>query len=224
MTTISLLEDLSLYQVASVESKQDFCLEGRVFRKQKNEYIFHLRDEVREVYVIRSGYAVLERESEEHGVRNIFVLHPGEIANEVILDRRSASISCSALTDIEIFAIPRDAFLRMMDQDPSLNHYVIESMALKIRKLYHQLESTTKPTKLRHQVASRIWKFGHDYGVRCENYIEIPFEIRITFLAGFVGSNRETVSRTIKTLSDQGILSIQKGICRIYDMDALKNQ
>ena len=53
--------------------------------------------------------------------------------------------------------------------------------------------------------------------------MQIPFELRITLLAGFMGSNRETISRIVKQMSEAGIVSIEKGECRIYDLDRLKD-
>ncbi len=197
--------------------------EGIVRHIEKNQYLFRIRESVDSIYIVLSGYAVLVRESEDHGIRNIFLVSEGDIANEVILDYKSASISCRAVSNMTVLCITRDRFLKLMEEDRSLNKYVIDSMAKKIRRLYHQVESSTRPTKLGHQVASRLWKFCRDYGVEQDGVIEIPFEIRITLLAGFVGSNRETVSRIVKRMTEQKILTIKNGTCRVFDITALKN-
>ena len=95
------------------------------------------------------------------------------------------------------------------------------SMAKKISKLYRQVANTTKMMILEDQVSAKLWKIGHDYGIEKEEGIVIPFDLSITLLAQLVGSNRESVSRTIKKLSNAHLVSIIHGRCIIYDLDAL---
>ncbi len=222
MKDLQYLEKLNFYQAAG-ESVKEKLRKGVIIRSYKRkEYLFHIRDRVESLFVVSEGFAVVERDSQDHGTKSIFLLGSGDFANEVILDQSPASVSCYALTDLTVVCIPRILFLELMKADFSFSKLVVDSMALKIRKLYHQVESTTKPTKLDHQVASRLWKFGRDYGIQKGEFLELPFRVSITFLASFVGSNRETVSRIVKKMADENILSIKNGTCIIYDMDKLK--
>ena len=217
------LTDLDIYKKATKKTQNALLENGCTVKIKKGEHLFNIRDKVNVVYLIISGYAVLSRDSDEHGVRNIFLLGEGSLLNEVILDGVSASSSCLARSDLTVIGYPRSDMLGIMKADFFFNRYVINSMALKIRKLYHMLEISTKSTHLDNQTASRIWKFARDLGIKRDGYVQIPFELRITLLAGFMGSNRETISRIVKQMSEAGMLSIEKGECRIYDLDKLKN-
>ena len=217
------LTDLDIYKKSSRQTKAALADRGNILNIKKGEFLFNIRDKVNVVYLIISGYAVLSRNSEKYGVRNIFLLGAGSLLNEVILDGISASISCQALSDLTVIFYSRSDLLGIMKANFSFNRYVINSMALKIRKLYHMLEISNKGTHLDRQTASRIWKFARDFGIKKDGYVLIPFELRITLLAGFIGSSRETISRIVKQMSEDGILSIEKGECRIYDLDRLKN-
>lgn len=188
----------------------------------KGRYLFRIRDEVDFIYVVSSGFLLLERESDGHGDKCVFLVGPDEMVNEVVLDSASASITCKAISDAKILAFPRSSFRDLMQEDFGLNQFVVSSMARKIRRLYHMVEGSTKVTRLDHQVASRLWKFARDYGVKEERDTLLPFELRVTTLAGFVGSNRESVSRVIGKMTEEKVLSIRGGICRIYDMERLK--
>ncbi len=220
---LTILTDLKLFKESREETRQTILRNTRVIRLAKGKTLFRIRDRVDNIYLVASGFVVLERESEDHGGRNVFLLGKDELINEVILDYSTASVNCKAIADADIIAFPREIFLSCMKEDFGFNQYVIRSMAIKIRKMYHMIESSTKMTRLDHMVASRIWKFAKDFGVQKEGYIQLPFELRITTLAGFVGSNRETVSRIIKKISEERILSIEKGVCKIYDADRLKD-
>ncbi|MDO4622612.1 MAG: Crp/Fnr family transcriptional regulator [Eubacteriales bacterium] len=208
--------------LASSEVTREYLLNNTIIRTcKKKNYLFELRDPVDSVYLLLDGFVVLDRESDSHGIKSIFLLGKGDLLNEVILDSNTASVTCRALSDCTVLCIPKTVLLHLMEQDWQLNQYILHSMTKKIRKLYRLLESTTRTTTLRHQIASRIWKFANDHGEQTENFLVIPFDMRITLIADFVGSNRETVSRIIKEMNELHILSLKNGTCMIYDMDKL---
>ena len=221
MNIRSIIDCIPILNKAEPASKAKIVTYGISDKYQKGTYLFRVRDQVNRIYIVVSGVAVLERVNRNNDKRAIFLLSQGDIINEVILEEPVSSINCYALSDIEVVSFSRTQFLEIMEHDFYLTRMVIESMAKKIRKLYHQVENTTKMMKLDMQVASRLWKIARDYGILVEGHTEIPFDISITFLADLVGSNRETISRVIKKMSEDNILSIKNGKCLIYDMDAL---
>ncbi len=223
MNIQNIIDIIPILEKAAPASKTKIITYGVTKKFSKGEYLFRVREQVSRVYIIVSGYAILERVNQHSDKRAIFLLSQGDIINEVILEQPVSSINCYALSNLEVISFSQGQFLEIMEQDFAFTKMVIESMAIKIRKLYHQLENTTKMMKLDRQVASRLWKIARDYGIHCDDSIRIPFDISITFLADLVGSNRETISRTVKKLSDEGILSIKNGKCVIYKMEMLRD-
>lgn len=222
MNIRSIVEAVPILSQSDPSSKAKMISYGINTKYKKGEYLFCARDHVKRIYIVVSGYVVLERVNRNNDKRAIFLLSNGCLINEVILSEPVSSINCYALSDLEVVSFTRSQFLEIMEQDFFFTRLVIESMSLKIRKLYHQMENTTKMMNLEKQVASRLWKIGRDYGVDEKEYIIIPFDITITFLADLVGSNRETISRIIKKLSADDILSINKGTCKIYNLEKLR--
>ncbi|MDO4633866.1 MAG: Crp/Fnr family transcriptional regulator [Eubacteriales bacterium] len=215
------MENTELFSKASPESRAKILAYAVIAKYKKGEYLFRMREKVSSVYILVSGYAVLERVNRNNDRRAIFLLGEGTMLNEIILQRPESSINCYAKTEVTVVKISREQFLEIMEGDFGFTRMVMDSMSDKIRRLYHQVENTTKMMKLDKQIASRIWKFSRDYGIEYPEYRELPFRMSITFLAELVGSNRETVSRIIRDFSDQGLLSIRNGVCRVYDMDGL---
>ncbi len=217
------VDTVPLFTQASSPAKAKILSYGIHKRYEKGEYLFRVRDVVSSIYIVLSGLVVLERTDRDSNRRAIFILEQGSIINEVILEEAISSINCYALTDLEVVCFPRNQFLEIMETDFPFTKAVIDSMSMKIRRLYHQLENTTKMNTLSNQVASRLWKLGRDFGVQKDDCLELPFEMSITFLAGLVGSNRETVSRVVKKMAQENILSIRSGKCKIYDVEKLKD-
>jgi CRP-like cAMP-binding protein len=97
-----------------------------------------------------------------------------------------------------------------MEQDLTFAKAVIKSMAMKIRRMYHQLSNTSNSMRLDKQIASKLWKLSRDFGKEKEGKIEIDFDLSITYLADMVGSKRETVSRIVKQLSERQLIEVNK--------------
>lgn len=129
----------------------------------------------------------------------------GQFINEVILDRKSASISCEAFEPSEIISFQREELLNVMEKDFDLTKQMLDMMAKKIRRLYRQLKNTV-PIKMDRKVAAKLWKLSRDYGVEVEDGTLINLKITITYLADMLGSPRETISRAVKVLEEKGMV------------------
>lgn len=217
------LERIPLLSMALPPTKAKIISYAVTKKVKKGEFIFHAREQVDGIYIISKGYAVLEKINKNNDKRAVFILSNGSILNEVILSDPVASIDCYALTDLELIYFSRQHFLEIMQSDFGFTKCVVDSMSKKIRRLYRQIENTTKMMKLDYQVSFRLWKLARDFGVQKETYITFPFDITITFLSELVGSNRESVSRSVKKLNEAGLVSIKNGKCKIYNLDSLKN-
>lgn len=59
--------------------------------------------------------------------------------------------------------IPRERLWTVMERDPALTRAVVQSMALKIRRLYRQLKNTTNALSGEKRLAAKLFKLGRDY-------------------------------------------------------------
>lgn len=223
MNTRQAIEDADVFCDVSVSSRQKLSAVALSQRFTRGEFLFRAKEDVESLYLLTSGYVVLEQTNLQSDRRSIFILGPGQLLNETVLERPKSSISCYALTATEVVSVHRKQFLDLMEQDFALTKAVFCSLSSKMRRLYRQIGNSTKMMTLDIQVSSKIWKMTKDFGVKTEDGIELPFPITITFLASLVGSNRETVSRIVKKLSEEEILSIRNGKCTVSDLNALKN-
>lgn len=133
----------------------------------------------------------------------------------------TASINCEFLSDALVAMFCKKKFLTLMESDFGLTKAVIDSMALKIRRLYHQMKNTSNSVRLDKQIAAKLWKLSLDHGVKCKDGIMIDFDLTITYLADLVGSKRETVSRQVKILIEKKLIIISKSRFIIVDRELL---
>lgn len=200
---------------------------GFIRKYKAKELIYMERQEIDRICFLISGHTAIYRTNKKMERRVIYIQGRGMMLNEEILQEEIASASCVALDHVEILSYSKKQMLEMMKEDFELSKAIMDSMVLKIRRMYRQFANATYALHLERQVASKLWKLAKDYGNyfvidKEETSVEIDFDMTITFLADMVGSKRETVSRVIKKLSDQGVVKYRRNRFEIVNMDKLK--
>ena len=99
----------------------------------------------------------------------------------------------------------RIKFFDIMKEDFELSKVIINSLAIKVRRLYRQSKNSI-PIKVEKRVAAKLWKLSRDYGIPHEDGTLIDLNITITYLADMFGAPRETISRALKILNNEGLI------------------
>ncbi|GHV78879.1 Crp/Fnr family transcriptional regulator [Spirochaetia bacterium] len=222
MTVPDALKKITVLTAASPVSLAELIPYGTIRRYQKGKHIFLERDTVSHFFCILEGIAALYKINSVDEKRGIFVLGSGAMLNEVILDGKPVSLNCEILKDATVLCLERNGFLNVCRKDFGLTKVVMDSMALKIRRLEHQLKNTSTNIRGDKRIASKLWKLSRDFGVCCGRGTEIDFDLTITYLAELLGSQRETVSRQVKLLTEQGLVIVGKSRFIIPDREKLQ--
>lgn len=190
---------------------------GILMEMKSGQHLFRDKDEVNTVYFVIDGMVTLYKINSIGERKVIFAYGKGSMLNEVALQGLQASASCEILKQAVILAFPKRRFLQLMEHDFRLNKAVMDSMALKIRRLYRQLKNTTNAMLGEKRLAAKLWKLSRDHGAKTDQGVVIQMDLTITYLADMMGSKRETVSRQIKKLSEKGLLFYEKNRFTIPD-------
>lgn len=216
------VETIPILQAANPASLAALMPYATLRRADKGTLLFLDRDTVLPVYFLVKGTAALYKLSDNQDKKVIFIYGSGAMLNEEFLDEKPASASCELLTDSLILCFERQRFLFICQQDFGLTKAVMDSMALKIRRLYRQMKNTSNAIRGDRRLASKLWKLSVDHGIPCERGIKIGFNLTITYLADLLGFKRETVSRHLKFLTDRNLVVIERNRFIIPDRDKLK--
>lgn len=214
------LSEFSLF--SQVSKNTVFRLKEICFVKElkKGEHLFRDKEVIKSIYVIKSGKVALYKQSESAQKKVIFILGKDAIINEVIIDDLPASINCEAFEKAEILCFDRMKFLDIMKEDFELSKIIINSLAMKVRRLYRQGKNSI-PIKVEKRVAAKLWKLSRDYGIEIEEGTLIDLNITITYLADMFGAPRETISRALKILNNEGLIINKNKKIIVPDRDKL---
>lgn len=205
-----LISNIKVFQRIKKESIRELEKYLTVKSYKKGQHLFLDRDEVSTIYFVVEGIASLYKLNADNDKKVIFIYGSGDILNEVILQKEVTSLNCEFLSDVKILEIQSEDFLKIMSKDFTLTKNIIDSMAFKIRRLYHQLKNTSNSIRVDKQIASKLWKLSRDFGKKTNEGIEVDFDLSITYLADMLGAKRETVSRQLKLLVQEDLIVVKR--------------
>ncbi len=196
---------------------------GNIITLKKGEILFSEREAVNSMYIILDGFMSLYRNSRYGEIKIIFICTRGEIINEVVLQDEKTSICTKALSDTKLLVIHKSELCQLLQNDYNLTSAIYNSLAMKTRRLYHQVGNANGTYPLEKRLAAKVWKLARDYGEDLSEGRTISFEITVTFLANMLGAKRETISRIISSWRKEGIVNHENGIITILNINELKS-
>ena len=194
---------------------------GKVKRFGKGEVILRAKEDFSYIYFLLSG-RVIQYNLTHLGKRKIlFVLGPGALLNDHVFDSHASSIYCDAIEKCMVLIIPKDDYIKLMEKDFSLVRGTMSDQEKKMWRLFHQLKNTVGNIYMERKLAAKLWKLARDFGIPRDGDVEIDINMNVSFLADMLGVPRETASRTLKSLTDFGLIRHVKKRIIVCDWDGL---
>lgn len=191
---------------------------------RKGELIFLEGDHGNEFYFIGSGSVSIYTFDKSKKVILAF-LREGEYFGEMALMRpglvRSATAEC--LVQTKLFILRRSDFQLLIEQDRNIALLLLDYTMERLRRANQQIYDLTF-LNVRTRILKRLLILAEQGGLGTENEYTIPLKITHQQLAEMVGAVRETVSKTLQELQDEGLIEIKDRRIRITDITALRGR
>ncbi|MEE1313719.1 MAG: Crp/Fnr family transcriptional regulator [Lachnospiraceae bacterium] len=204
------LTQIKFFEDVSPDTLEYLWKKGKVEVYNKGVLLMRAKEPVNSVYMQLSGKSIIYNLTHTGKRKIIFVFGRGILLNEHIQSFHNASIYCEIIEKSKVFTVPTADFMYCMQQDFELTKAVLEAQERKIWRLGHQLKNTMGSIYMERKLAAKLWKLARDFGIFHPEGIEIDINMTITFLADMLGAPRETTSRLCKTLTDYGLMKMNK--------------
>ena len=200
----SLLKNADIFaelDEAELEAVAETCSE-QVMRA--GEKIFAEGEPGNRLFIISEGEVRISRTVPGSGEEALTVLKRGACFGEMSLfDEAPRSASVKAMSDVRILALARNDFLRLLGRSPDLALSVIQELTRRLRQVDEQASSLSfQRVKERTMgLLVRLAKEASSHEGRRKTPVLTHQQI-----ADMIGTSRETVTRAVKGLKEEGWL------------------
>lgn len=215
------LAEWKLFQEAAPETINRLERCGRVRALAKGDMIIQAHQPQEDVCVQLDGKSIVYNLTHTGNRKILFILGPGALLNEHVLNLNNSSTYCKAIEPGMVFVVSSEEFLRAMEQDFSLTKAVLAAQERKMWRLGHQLKNTVGSIYLERKLAAKLWKLARDFGIPRPDGIEIDVTLPVTMLADMLGAPRETASRLCRKLMGYGLIKVSGKRIVITDPDKI---
>jgi CRP/FNR family transcriptional regulator, cyclic AMP receptor protein len=182
------------------------ALRSRRFRR--GEVIFHGGDPGDSLFIVASGSVKILVAPEDGGEPAILTMvgAGGFFGELALLDGRARSATAVAVDPVETLVLRREAFDRLVDNEPAIRRALLAALAGEIRRLTGQVEDLhflDLPGRLARHLLRQVAPDGQPLP---EGEVRLPWPYTQGELAGMIGGSRQSVNRLLADLAVQGLL------------------
>lgn len=222
-TKISDIEAIEIFKGIAPSSIIEIKNNSDVIELKKNKALYSDRQILCYVYFLVSGNVSLVKSNENGESKIIFLLSSGAMINQPMMRKNTSAVECWGHENSKILRVSFENFDRILFKDYALTKNCMFYMEKRIRRLYRQLKNSVT-ANIDKKLAAKLYRLATEYGLNDgykENFTLINLNLTITYIAKMLGSQRETISRTIKSLTNKEILFTENK--KIYiDMEKAK--
>jgi CRP/FNR family transcriptional regulator, cyclic AMP receptor protein len=156
------------------------------------------------------------------GGKEIFlnVMSPGETFGEIaLLDGEPRTATATAIVRTELFIVPREQFLRLLEGEPQLAAHLIQLLCRRVRWTAQLMEDSALLT-VSARVAKRLLSLARLQGRQTASGLKLS--ISQEELAQFLGLSRQIVNKHLQGWKAQGWILAGRGNLTIANLPALE--
>ena len=222
MTTTDLYEFplLANLELAAIE---EIASHLRLRSFNARQHIFHEGDVGHSLYLLRKGQVrIYIIGSDGHETSVIMFGRTGELFGELsLIDQKTRSANAIAVRPTELYTLSRTDFLKLIRVYPRLSLNLMQILSERVRYNTRNVDSLVS-LDVQQRLARKLIEYGDKYGeINAQQHTFISPVLRQGDLASLLGTTRESINKTLRTLREQNIIEIHSGQITILDVSAL---
>ena len=203
-----LIRRVPLFDTLSDSEFQDIQHVFLIRNFRRNQVIFLEEDSGRYMYIVLAGKVKISKTTPA-GKETVLAIHQqGDFFGEMsLLDGKTSPATVSAMEDCRIATVSAGDFQRYFMTNEKVVRQIIQVLCSRLRQVWAQIQSLSYSTA-EARICGTLLQLSRKYGVPDHRGIIIDLKITHQELAGMVGTSRETVSRTVARLQQEGVLTV----------------
>jgi CRP/FNR family cyclic AMP-dependent transcriptional regulator len=181
-------------------------------------------DDSRWVLVLTSGRVKIVAAAPGGHHTVLAVRGPGDIIGELAaVDGKPRSATAITVDPVEALWLPADSFVHVLRDDPRIGDVLMRIITARLR---YANTRRTEFTDLRssNRIAALLVELAERYGVPTADGLLISLRIGQHDIAGLAAASREAVTRALRTLRDDGLISTGRQRITVHRLEALRRR
>lgn len=159
------------------------------------------------LYLILEGKVKISRISDDGREVILSILTEGDFFGEMsVIDGSTRSANVTSIDNSELIVIKREDFMSLLHQHPQIAINLLEELVARLRRSDQQIKALSLQDAVG-KVASAILRLAENEGIIKNNEVIINKVPSQQDLANMAGTSRETISRVLKSLSNDNYLT-----------------
>lgn len=181
-----------------------------IFRKtyNKGDMIFHEGDIADKLYLLSSGKVKIYNFTKDGNEQILYVLSEGDLTGDVNLFKKGQhKFNAQALENTNVCILTKDAFDEIIRSNPDIALQIMQLVYERVTSLEESLQRLgTKDIESR--LAGLLISFIKDFGTPTGKRVFLDIPLSREDMANQIGSTRETVSRKLTALQNEGLITL----------------
>ena len=217
MSLIPILQRVPLFSQLSAVELQRVVDVARERAYPRNSVILFEDDPGDALYVVANGQVKVVLIGEDGREVILSVMGPGEFFGEMsLLDDEPRSAHVIAMEDSSLAVLRREDFEGLLTSSPQIALALLRELSRRLRRADEKVGSLVL-LDVQGRVARLLLDMASEEGGE-----RITRRLTHHTIAQMIGSSRETVSRTMRDLTDKGLIAVQRRDIVIRDRAALE--
>ncbi len=194
-------------------------------RVEKGSLLFQEDSFTNELYIIQSGLVQVSKIIPDGRELTLRMCSKGDLVGELALFNSTQRylLNGKVIESGEVSVIPKDRLEANLSKNHSLAIEFIKWMSLQHQKTQTKFRDLILNGK-KGAMYSTLIRLANTYGEINSNGITISIPLTNQELANFCATSREVVNRLLSELRKNRIISVEKGLITIFDMNYLKKE
>jgi CRP-like cAMP-binding protein len=192
---------------------------------EKGTFLFQEGSLANELYIIHSGIVQISKIIPDGRELTIRMCSSGDLICELDLfcPAKKYLLSGRVTESGEVSVIMKDALEEKLSKDHVLAAEFMRWMGLQFRKTQAKFRDLVLNGK-KGALYSTLIRIVNSFGEKTNEGFLISVPLTNQELANFCGTSREVVNRLLSELRKEGVISVDKGIITIHDLEFLRNE
>lgn len=175
----------------------------------KGAMIFEMGQLSDRLYIVNSGRVKVYTYSRDGKEQILYILNEGDFIGELsLLKMTSLEFNAAALEDTSLCTVSKQHFDSIIKKNPDITLKILEALHDRLIKLEGLVQSlNTKEIEPR--IASMLMSFLKESGKPAANGVMLELPLNREEMGNFIGTTRETISRKLTSMQDDGIIEFE---------------